>query len=79
MHSTSWLGRSSRASAIRHIVSKLACLVPFSIIVKCVLAMPAKPLNTSWDSPRSRRSERIASPTALLLKSNALALPLKIR
>ena len=70
--STSWLGRRSRASAIRHIVSKLACFVPFSIIVKCVLAMPAKPLSTSCDSPRSRRSERIVRPAAPLSNSNTL-------
>ena len=44
---TSSLGRISRAFAIFQMVSKFACLSPFSIIVRCVRAIPAKPLNTS--------------------------------
>ena len=44
---TNSLGRISKAPAIFQIVSKFACLVPFSIIDKCVRAIPAKPLNTS--------------------------------
>ena len=44
---TNSLGCISKAPAIFQIVSKFACLVPFSIIDKCVRAIPAKPLNTS--------------------------------
>ena len=44
---TNSLGCISKAPAIFQIVSKFACFVPFSIIDKCVRAIPAKPLNTS--------------------------------
>lgn len=56
---TSSLGFKSRATAIFHIVEKFACFVPLSIIDRCVLAIPAKPLRTSWDRFFSLRSERI--------------------
>ncbi len=64
IRATSSLGLISSAEARRHSVSKFGCLLPFSIIVKCVLAMPAKPLSTSWVSPFSRRSSRTVRLTA---------------
>ena len=44
---TNSLGRITKAPAIFQIVSKFACFVPFSILDKCVRAIPANPLNTS--------------------------------
>lgn len=44
---TNSLGCISKAPAIFQIVSKFACFVPFSIMDKCVRAIPANPLNTS--------------------------------
>ena len=66
---TSSLGRISNASAILHIVEKFACFVPHSIIVKCVRAMPAKPLKTSCDMPFALRTDRIVCPTILFSQS----------
>lgn len=73
IRATSSLGRISSAFAIFHRVSKLACLSPFSIIVRCVRAIPAKPLKTSWDTPFLLRRLRMVFPTALL--SNCTASP----
>lgn len=66
---TSSLGRISNASAILHIVEKFACFVPHSIIVKCVRAMPAKPLKASCDMPFALRTDRIVCPTMLFSQS----------
>ena len=64
----------TRSNAIFHSVSKFACFVPFSIIVRWVRAIPAKPLNTSWEIPFSLRRSLIAFPTAKL--SNCTQSPL---
>lgn len=69
---TSSLGRISNASAILHIVEKFACFVPRSIIVKCVRAMPAKPLKTSCDMPFALRTDRIVCPTILFSQSKCI-------
>lgn len=69
---TSSLGRISNASAILHIVEKFACFVPHSIIVKCVRAMPAKPLKTSCDMPFALRTDRIVCPTILFSQSKQI-------
>ena len=69
---TSSLGRISKASAILHIVEKFACFVPHSIIVRCVRAMPAKPLRTSCDMPFDLRTDRIVCPTMLFSQSKCI-------
>ena len=69
---TSSLGRISNASAILHIVEKFACFVPHSIIVRCVRAMPAKPLKTSCDMPFALRTDRIVCPTILFSQSKCI-------
>ena len=61
---TNSLGCISKAPAIFQIVSKFACFVPFSIMDKCVRAIPANPLSTSWEIPFAFRRLRMVCPTA---------------
>ena len=59
----------SRFSSASSILRTFACFVPHSIIVKCVRAMPAKPLKTSCDMPFALRTDRIVCPTILFSQS----------
>ena len=71
--STSLLGFMSSAIAIRQMVSKLGCFVPFSIMVRWVRAIPAKPLSTSCVNPFCIRLLRMILPTTAL--SNCMKSP----
>lgn len=64
--STSSLVGISRASAIFQTLSKFACLYPLSIIAIWLLAIPASPESTSWESPFFFRKVRITFPTEYL-------------
>ena len=69
MSRTSSLGWTLNADEIFHIVSKLACFLPLSIMARWLLAIPARPLRTSCDIFFSQRSFLMAAPVAYLLNS----------
>lgn len=69
---TNSLGLIFRAAAILQMVVKFACFVPFSIIVKCVRAIPANPLKTSCDNPFDLRMLLMVFPITLSSNNSRL-------